>query len=102
MSSRTGVREPGRAIANRGPMKRQTIPLLLVALILAAGCHPRRRPVLTEPGQRAGAHAPATATPEPEQPVTEGPDIAAVPRGNPSGEDFTVNDATGENGPLED
>lgn len=86
-------------------MKRQTIPLLLVALIFTLGC-PKKRPpaVLTEPGQRAGAHAPATATPEPEpeQPVTEGPDIAAVPRGNPSGEDFTVNDATGENGPLED
>jgi peptidoglycan-associated lipoprotein len=86
-------------------MKRQTIPLLLIALVLAAGCHPKRRPaVLTEPGQRPGASAypPATATPEPEQPVTEGPDIAAVTPGNPSGEDFSVNDATGENGPLED
>jgi peptidoglycan-associated lipoprotein len=86
-------------------MKRQTILLVLVALVLAAGCHPKRRPaVLTEPGQRPGASAypPATATPEPEQPVTEGPDIAAVTPGNPSGEDFSVNDATGENGPLED
>ena len=84
-------------------MKRQTILLVLVALVLAAGCHPKRKPaVLTEPGQRSGAHPPATATPEPERPVTEGPDIAAVTPGNPSGEDFSVNDATGENGPLED
>jgi peptidoglycan-associated lipoprotein len=83
-------------------MKRQTIPLLLVALVLAAGCHPKRKPVLTEPGSRSSAYPPATATPEAEQPVTEGPDIAAVTSGNPSGEDFSVNDATGENGPLED
>jgi len=83
-------------------MKRQTIPFLLIALVLAAGCHPKRKPVLTEPGPRSSAYPPATATPEPEQPVTEGPDIAAVTPGNPSGEDFSVNDATGENGPLED
>ena len=84
-------------------MKRQTILLVLVALVLAVGCGKKRPPaVLTEPGARASAYPPATATPEPEQPVTEGPDIAAVTPGNPSGEDFSVNDATGENGPLED
>src|SRR6266545_3664260 len=42
-------------------MKRQTIPFLLIALVLAA-----------------------------------------VTPGNPSGEDFSVNDPSGENGPLED
>jgi peptidoglycan-associated lipoprotein len=82
-------------------MKRHTVPLLLVALVLAVGCGKKRPPaVLTDPGTRAGAYPPATATPE--QPVTEGPDIAAVAPGNPSGEDFSMNDASGENGPLED
>jgi len=85
-------------------MKRHTIPFLLLALLLAAGCGPKRRPVITDPSQRSGtgAYPAATATPEPEQPIPEGPDIAAVAPGNPSGEDFSVNDASGENGPLED
>jgi peptidoglycan-associated lipoprotein len=87
-------------------MKRLTVPVVFVALALLAGCGGKKRPpaVLTDPGQRpgAGAYPAATATPEPEQPVTEGPDITAVPSNNPSGEDFSVNDATGENGPLED
>jgi hypothetical protein len=86
-------------------MKRHSVSVVLVALVLLAGCGgTKRKPaVLTDPGARpGGAHPPATATPEPEQPVTEGPDIAAVPAGNPSGEDFSVNDASGENGPLAD
>jgi len=87
-------------------MKRHSVPVVLVALVLLTGCGgTKRKPaVLTDPGARpsAGAYPPATATPEPEQPVTEGPDIAAVAPGNPSGEDFSVNDASGENGPLED
>jgi len=86
-------------------MKRTALPLLLVALALLSGCGGKKRPpaVLTEPpGGRTGAYPPATATPEPEQPVNTGPDIQAVGRDNPAGEDFTVNDASGENGPLED
>jgi peptidoglycan-associated lipoprotein len=88
-------------------MKRHSVSVVLVALVLLAGCGgTKRKPaVLTDPGARpspGGAYPAATATPEPEQPVTEGPDIAAVPAGNPSGEDFSVNDASGENGPLED
>src|SRR5262245_31991186 len=86
---------------SRSEMKRQSTPLVLVALVLLAGCPGTHRPpaVLTDP---AHAHPPATATPEPEQPVTEGPDIRAVGRENPTGEDFSVNDPSGENGPLED
>jgi len=87
-------------------MKRQTVPVVLVALVLLAGCGgTKRKPaVLTDPAARpsAGAYPPATATPEPEQPVTEGPDTTAIPAGGPTGEDFTPNDASGENGPLED
>jgi len=86
-------------------MKRQTVSLVLVALVLLAGCGgTKRKPaVLTDPGARpSGAYPPATATPEPEQPVTEGPDTTAIPSGGPTAEDFTPNDPSGENGPLED
>jgi peptidoglycan-associated lipoprotein len=86
-------------------MKRHIVPVVLVALVLLAGCGKKRPPaVLTDPGQRpgAGAYPPATATPEPEQPVAEGPDTTAIPPGGPTGEDFTPTDASGEGGPLED
>jgi len=86
-------------------MKRQTVSVVLVALVLFAGCGGKKRPpaVLSDPSQRpAGAHPPATATPEPEQPIPEGPDTTAVPPGGPSSEDFSVNDPSGEGGPLED
>jgi peptidoglycan-associated lipoprotein len=86
-------------------MKRHTLPLVLFALVFILGC-PKKRPpaVLTDPGQRPGssAYPPATATPEPEQPVPEGPDTTAIPPGGPTAEDFTPNDASGENGPLDD
>jgi peptidoglycan-associated lipoprotein len=86
-------------------MKRKTLPLVLIALVLLAGCGGKKRPpaVLTDPGHRPGdAYPAATATPEPEQPINAGPDIQPVGRDNPTGEDFSVNDASGENGPLED
>ena len=85
-------------------MKRHAVPLVLIALALLAGCGKKRPPaVLTEPGRRpVGSYPPATATPEPEQPVNTGPDIQPLGRENPTGEDFSVNDASGENGPLGD
>jgi peptidoglycan-associated lipoprotein len=81
-------------------MKRHILPLLLLALALAA-CGGKKRPpaVLTEPGR--APHPPATAMPE-DQPVSAGPDIQPLGRDNPTGEDFSVNDPSGENGPLED
>jgi peptidoglycan-associated lipoprotein len=84
-------------------MKRIALPVLLVALALLSGCGGKKRPpaVLTDPGHRPDAHA-ATANAEPDQPVNTGPDIQAVGRDNPTGEEFGVNDASGENGPLED
>jgi peptidoglycan-associated lipoprotein len=88
-------------------MKRHSVFVVLVALVLLAGCGgSKRKPaVLTDPGARpspSGAYPPATATPEPEQPIAEGPDTTAIPGGGPTGEDFTPTDASGENGPLED
>jgi len=83
-------------------MKRRIVPLVVLAGVLLVGCHPKRPPaVLTDPGRTAREHPPATATPE-EQPINEGPDIRPLGRDNPTGEDFSVNDQSGENGPLED
>jgi peptidoglycan-associated lipoprotein len=84
-------------------MKRHTLPFVLVALALLPACGPKRPPaVLTDPSQRPGAHPAATATPEPETPVDAGPDVQTVPGSGPTAEDYSVNDASGENGPLED
>jgi peptidoglycan-associated lipoprotein len=84
-------------------MKRQTFAVVLVALALLTGCGGKKRPpaVLTDPGQTSGSST-ATATPEPSEPVNTGPDIRAVGSDNPSGEDFSVTDASGESGPLDD
>jgi peptidoglycan-associated lipoprotein len=85
-------------------MKRHSIALTLALLALLGGCGKKRPPaVLTDPGSRPTAEQPAaTATPEPESPVDSGPDIQAIGRDNPSGEDFSVSDPSGEGGPLED
>jgi peptidoglycan-associated lipoprotein len=85
-------------------MKRQTFAALFIALALLSGCGGKKRPpaVLSDPGSRTGAHPPATATPEPDQPVNTGPDIQAVGGDNPTGEDFSVTPPDGEGGPLED
>ena len=81
-------------------MKRHTFAVVFVALALLAGCGKKRPPaVLTDPGRTTPT---ATATPEPEEPVNTGPDIQSVGRDNPSGEDFSVTDAGGEIGPLDD
>src|SRR2546428_10972558 len=83
-------------------MRRHPPPLLVLAPSLRGGCHPKRPPaVLTDPGRTAREHPPATATPE-DQPINTGPDIQPLGRDNPTGEDFSVNDPSGENGPLED
>ena len=84
-------------------MKRQTFAVVFIALALLGGCGKKRPPaVLTDPASRPTDHPAATATPEPEQPVNTGPDIQAVGSDNPTGEDFSVTDPSGEGGPLED
>ena len=52
-------------------MKRHTTAVVLVALVLLAGCGGKKRPpaVLSDPSQRPSSYPAATATPEPEQPV---------------------------------
>jgi peptidoglycan-associated lipoprotein len=83
-------------------MKRQTLPLVLIAVALLAGCGGKKRPpaVLSDPEARPAA----TATPEPEpgQPIDSGPDIQPLGSDMPSGEDFSVTDPSGEGGPLDD
>ncbi len=84
-------------------MKRRTVPLVVLAAVLLAGCPHTKRPpaVLSDPNRTTREHPPATAMPE-DQPINTGPDIQSIGRDNPTGEDFSVNDPSGENGPLED
>jgi peptidoglycan-associated lipoprotein len=85
-------------------MKRHTLHFALAVLALLPSCGPKRKPaVLEDPGRRPAERGTATATPEPTTPVDAGPDIQAAPDGGPKSiDDYTVNDETGENGPLED
>ncbi len=75
----------------------------LVALLAACGGKKRPPAVLTDPGQ-AGAGRPgaSSTTPEPEQPISTGPDVQPIGGEGPTSSDFPVTDASGENGPLED
>ena len=73
--------------------------LAVVAPLLLSACHHKRPPVVTgrQPAPRA------TPSPVPTPDMTEtGPDVRPVEESQPSGEDFTVSDASGEGGPLAD
>jgi peptidoglycan-associated lipoprotein len=85
-------------------MKLRALVALLLFVLLPA-CHPKRPPAVSGPG---GTATPATRPSEPPvsgsygtQPVN-GPDVQSVTEDAVSGQDFSVNDASGENGPLAD
>jgi peptidoglycan-associated lipoprotein len=72
--------------------------LAVIAPLLLAACHHKRPPVVTT---RQPARTAPSPTPRPEATET-GPDVRPVDESQPSGEDFTVSDASGEGGPLVD
>jgi len=72
--------------------------LVVVAPLLFSACGKKRPPAVTT---RQPARTAPSPTPRPEATET-GPDIRAVEEPQPSGEDFTVSDASGEGGPLAD
>jgi hypothetical protein len=88
-------------------MKRHSVSVVLVALVLLAGCGgAKRKPaVLTDPAARpsAGAYPPPPPLRSRSSRSRRDPDTTAIPsRWSRAAEDFTPNDASGENGPLED
>jgi peptidoglycan-associated lipoprotein len=80
-------------------LKSPTVALLvafIAPLLLLSACGKKRPPVVTtKPTTRA------TPTPPPEVAET-GPDVRPVDEGQPTGEDFSVSDPSGEGGPLAD
>ena len=82
-------------------MKRHSLSLALVLLVLLTACGGKKRPpaVVTDPGRSAPA---AETTEEAGEPVNTGPDIQPLGSDAPTGEDFSVTPPTGEGGPLDD
>ncbi len=82
------------------------VAAVLAALVLVAGCGgSKRKPAVTtdpaRPVQQAARPMP-DPTPFPEQPVDAGPDVQPMADESARAEDFSVSDASGEGGPLED
>ena len=82
------------------------VAAVMAALVLVAGCGgSKRKPAVTtdpaRPVQPAARPMP-DPTPFPEQPVDAGPDVQPMTDESARAEDFSVNDASGEGGPLED
>jgi peptidoglycan-associated lipoprotein len=78
------------------------IPLVLIGVL--PGCGPKRAPAVTTGASRP-LPPPVRPAPEstmPEQPVDPGPDVQPMTDERTSAEDFSVSDASGEGGPLED
>jgi peptidoglycan-associated lipoprotein len=73
--------------------------LALFAPLLLSACHKKRPPVVTTRQPARTAPSPA---PLPEPAPDTGPDVRPVDESQPTGEDFTVSDPSGEGGPLAD
>jgi peptidoglycan-associated lipoprotein len=86
---------------------RRTV-FILLALVVSFGlaaCGTKRKPAVTTDSGRTSApvtRPAAEPSPETEQPVDAGPDVQPMSDESARAEDFSVNDASGENGPLTD
>jgi peptidoglycan-associated lipoprotein len=90
-------------------MKSRRAALILLALIptiaLGTGCRGKKRPpaVTTDAGRTSAAARPSPTPPAwPDVPVDAGPDVQPMAEDATRAEDFSVNDASGEGGPLAD
>jgi peptidoglycan-associated lipoprotein len=90
------LRTPRRAAALLLPV--------LTMIAFGAACGGKKRPpaVTTDAGRTAAARPSPTPPPWPDVPVDAGPDVQPLPEDATRAEDFSVNDATGEGGPLAD
>lgn len=91
----------------RTPRRAAALLLPVVAMIAfgAAACGGKKRPpaVTTDGGRSALAPRPSpTPPPWPDVPVDAGPDVQPMADDAARAEDFSVNDASGEGGPLAD
>ena len=85
------------------------VPVLLLACVATIafgdGCGGKKRPpaVTTDAGRTSAPARPSpTPPPWPDVPVDAGPDVQPMREDAARSEDFSVNDATGEGGPLAD
>jgi peptidoglycan-associated lipoprotein len=80
------------------------ILLALVPMLGLAACGGKKRPpaVTTDAGRTPAARTSPTPPPWPDVPVDAGPDVQPMPDDAARAEDFSVNDASGEGGPLAD
>src|SRR5438093_5975204 len=95
------LRGEGGVGGQTGIRSRAALTILLLAVVtplLLSACHHKRPPVVTT---RQPARPAPSPIPSPET-VETGPDVRPVGESQPSGEDFTVSDASGEGGPLAD
>ena len=87
------------------PFRTVLILLTLVPMIaLGLGCRGKKRPpaVTTDAGQTAPARPSPTPPAWPDVPADPGPDVQPMGEDLARSEDFSVNDASGEGGPLAD
>ena len=78
---------------------------LVVMIAFAAGCGGKKRPpaVTTDAGRTSAPARPSPTPPAwPDVPVDAGPDVQPMSDDAARAEDFSVNDASGEGGPLAD
>ena len=90
----------------RTPRRAAALLLPIVMMIaFGAGCGGKKRPpaVTTDAGRTTPAPRPSpTPPPWPDVPVEAGPDVQPMSDDAARAEDFSVNDASGEGGPLAD
>jgi peptidoglycan-associated lipoprotein len=85
--------------------RRAALIFFILATVLGlSACGKKRKPaVVTEPGRTsAPVTRPAEPSPLPDEPVDAGPDVQPMSDESARAEDFSVTDASGEGGPLED
>ena len=93
-----------RAFEPTASRRAALILLALVPMLGLVACGGKKRPpaVTTDAGRTAPARPSPTPPPWPDVPVDAGPDVQPMAEDAARAEDFSVNDPSGEGGPLAD
>jgi peptidoglycan-associated lipoprotein len=87
----------------RMPRRAAALLLPVVAMIaFGAGCGKKRPPAVTTDAGRTSPRPTPTPPSWPDVPVEAGPDVQPMSDDRARAEDFSINDASGEGGPLAD